>query len=102
MESGAQPDDLTPRSPEGGGNKGKQRKSDIDVEEEQSKLAQERKRKARANEGDDRFSKKSKDEEGAESKKFDVSEDELGALFVRIKEMILRKLTNIYREISSR
>jgi pre-mRNA-processing factor SLU7 len=102
MESGAPPDDSTSRSPEGGGNKGKQRKSDIDVEEEQSKLAQERKRKARANEGDDRFSKKSKDEEGAESKKFDVSEDELGASLVRIKELVLRILTNIYREISSR
>jgi pre-mRNA-processing factor SLU7 len=102
MESGAPPDDSTSRSPEGGGNKGKQQKSDIDVEEEQSKLAQERKRKARATEGDDRFSKKSKDEEGAESKKFDVSEDELGALFVRIKELVLRILTDVYREISSR
>ncbi len=85
MESGAPPEDSTSKSPEGGGDKGRQRKADIDVDAEQSKLAQERKRKARANEGDDRFSKKSKDEEGVEGKKFDVTEDELGALFVQIK-----------------
>jgi len=85
MDSGARPEDSTSRSPEGGGDKGKQRKTDIDVEEEQGKLAQERKRKARVNEGDDRFSKKSKDEEGVEGKKFDVTEDELGALFVQIR-----------------
>ena len=56
----------------------------MDVEEEQSKLTEERKRKARANDGDDRFSKKSKAEEGVESKKFDVSEDELGMDFVQV------------------
>jgi pre-mRNA-processing factor SLU7 len=61
-----------------GGNKGKQRKTDIDVEDEQSKLAEERKRKGRTNDGDERFSKKSKNEEAAEGKKFDVTEDELG------------------------
>ncbi|KAH9992611.1 pre-mRNA-splicing factor SLU7 [Russula vinacea] len=79
MGSEPDPEDLTSKSlPEGGGgNKGKQRKTDIDVEAEQSKLAEERKRKGRVNEGDDRFSKKSKNEEAAESKKFDVSEDEL-------------------------
>ena len=85
MESGPRPEDSTSRSPEGGGDKGKQRKTDIDVEAEQSKLAQERKRKARVNEGDDRFSKKSKDEESVESKKCDVTEDELGAFFVQFK-----------------
>jgi len=85
MESGPRPEDSTSTSPEGGGDKEKQRKTDIDVEAEQSKLAQERKRKARVNEGDDRFSKKSKDEESAESKKCDVTEDELGTLFVQIK-----------------
>jgi pre-mRNA-processing factor SLU7 len=82
MGSEPDPEDLTSKSlPEGGGgNKGKQRKTDIDVEAEQSKLAEERKRKGRVNEGDDRFSKKSKNEEAAESKKFDVSEDELGTV----------------------
>ena len=82
MGSEPDPEDLTSKSlPEGGGgNKGKQRKTDIDVEAEQSKLAEERKRKGRVNEGDDRFSKKSKNEEAAESKKFDVSEDELGTI----------------------
>ena len=69
-------------APEGGsGNKGKQRKTEIDVEAEQGKLAEERKRKGKVNEGDERFSKKSKTEEAAESKKFDVTEDELGAEF---------------------
>jgi ribosomal protein S8E len=77
MGIGHQPEDLAPTEG-GGGNKGKQRKTDIDVEDEQSKLAEERKRKGRANDGDDRFSKKSKNEEAAESKKFDVTEDELG------------------------
>ena len=51
---------------------------DIDVEAEQGKLADERKRKSRVNEGDDRFSKKTKGEEVLESKRFDVSEDDLG------------------------
>jgi pre-mRNA-processing factor SLU7 len=78
MGSDPQSEDVASKSLEGGGgNKGKQRKTDIDVEEEQSKLAEERKRKGRANEGDDRFSKKSKNEEAAESKKFDMTEDEL-------------------------
>jgi pre-mRNA-processing factor SLU7 len=85
--SGSQPEDSTSKSPpEGGdGDKGKQRKTDadVDVEAEQSKLSEERKRKGRANEGDERFSKKSKGEEAAESKKFDVSEDELGTYFVQ-------------------
>jgi pre-mRNA-processing factor SLU7 len=82
MGSDSQPEDLASKSLSegGGGNKGKQRKTDIDVEAEQSKLAEERKRKGRANDGDDRFSKKSKNEEAAESKKFDVSEDELGKI----------------------
>lgn len=77
--SGLQPEDLTSKSPPegGGGDKGKQRKTDVDVEAEQSKLSEERKRKGRVNEGDERFNKKSKNEEAAESKKFDVSEDEL-------------------------
>jgi len=77
--SESQLEDLTLKSPPegGGGDKGKQRKTDIDVEAEQSKLSEERKRKGRVNEGDERFSKKSKNEEGVESKKFDVSEDEL-------------------------
>ena len=61
-----------------GGDKGKQKRGDIDVEEEQSKLAEERKRKSRVNEGDDRFSKKTKSEEVLESKRFDVSEVDLG------------------------
>jgi pre-mRNA-processing factor SLU7 len=83
--SGSQPEDSTSKSPPEGddGDKGKQRKTDVDVEAEQSKLSEERKRKGRANEGDDRFSKKSKGEEAAESKKFDVSEDELGTYFVQ-------------------
>lgn len=80
----SRPEDSTSRSPEGGGDKGKQRKTDINVEEEQGKLSEERKRKARANEGDDRFSKRSKDEETVESKKFDVSEDELGTEFIQV------------------
>ena len=85
MASESQPEDLTLKSPPegGGGDKGKQRKTDIDVEAEQSKLSEERKRKGRVNEGDDRFTKKSKNEEAAESKKFDVSEDELGTDFVQ-------------------
>lgn len=82
---GLQPEDSTSKaSPEGGGgDKEKQRKTDVDVEAEQNKLSEERKRKARVNEGDERFSKKSKNEEAAESKKFDVSEDELGMDFVQ-------------------
>lgn len=83
LTGSSRPEDSTPRSPEGGRDKGKQRKTDIDVEAEHGKLSDERKRKARANEGDDRFSKKSKDEEAVESKKFDVSEDELGTAFVQ-------------------
>jgi len=81
----AQPEDSRSRSPpEGdGGDKGKQRKTEVDVEGEQSKLSEERKRKGRTNEGDERFSKKSKDEEAVESKKFDVSEDELGMDFTQ-------------------
>ena len=83
MASESQPEDSTSISaPEGGsGNKGKQRKTDIDVEAEQGRLAEERKRKGKVNEGDERFSKKSKTEEAAESKKFDVTEDELGTKF---------------------
>ena len=71
MGSGAPPEDPTLKSPPGGGSgdKGKQRKTDVDVEAEQGKLSDERKRRARANDGDDRFSKKSKNEEAAESKK---------------------------------
>ena len=61
-----------------GGDKGKQRRGDIDVEAEQNNLAEERKRKSRVNEGDDRFSKKTKGEEVHEGKKFDVTEDDLG------------------------
>jgi pre-mRNA-processing factor SLU7 len=83
LTGSSRPEDSTPRSPETGRDKGKQRKTDIDVETEQSKLSDERKRKARANEGDDRFSKRSKDEEAVESKKFDVSEDELGTEFIQ-------------------
>jgi hypothetical protein len=85
MASESQPEDLTSKSPPegGGGDKGKQRRTDVDVEAEQSKLSEERKRKGRVNEGDDRFSKKSKNEEAVESKKFDVSEDELGMDFVQ-------------------
>jgi hypothetical protein len=83
--SESQPEDLISKSPhEGGsGDKGKQWKTDVDVEAEQSKLSEERKRKGRVNEGDERFSKKSKNEEAAESKKMDVSEDELGMDFVQ-------------------
>jgi len=83
--SGPPPQDSRSKSPpeDGGGDKGKQRKTGVNVEAEQSKLSDERKRKARANDGDERFSKKSKDEEAAESKKFDVSEDELGMDFVQ-------------------
>ncbi|KAF8502257.1 pre-mRNA-splicing factor SLU7 [Russula emetica] len=79
MGSGSQLEDSTSKSPPegGGGDKGKQWKTDVDVEAEQSKLSEERKRKERVNEGDERFSKKSKNEEAAESKKFDVSEDDL-------------------------
>jgi pre-mRNA-processing factor SLU7 len=78
-ESGSRSEDSTLKSaPEDGGDKGKQRKTDIDVEAEQSKLADERKRKARAIDGDDRFTKKSKNEEAVESQKFDVTGVELG------------------------
>lgn len=84
-ESGSQPEDSTSKAPREGGDsdKGKQRKTDVDVEAEQNKLSEERKRKGRVNEGDERFNKKSKNEEAAESKKFDVSEDELGMDFVQ-------------------
>ena len=79
VEGGSRPEDSTTKSPPGGGwDKGKQRRTDIDVEAEQNKLAEERKRKARVNEGDDRLSKKSKNDEAVENKKFDVTEDELG------------------------
>ena len=83
MGSGPPPEDSTSKSSPGGGDKGKQRKTDVDVGAEQGKLSDERKRRARANEGDERFSKKSKNEEAVESKKFDVSEDELGMDFVQ-------------------
>jgi pre-mRNA-processing factor SLU7 len=85
MGSGPPPEDSTLKSSPGGGgdDKGKQRKTDVDVEAEQGKLSDERKRRARAGDGDERFSKKSKTEEAAESKKFDVSEDELGMDFVQ-------------------
>ena len=74
LMGGPPPEDSAPKS-SAGGDKGKQGRGDIDVEMEQSRLAEERKRKSRVNEGDDRFSKKTKNEE---SKKFDVSEDDLG------------------------
>jgi hypothetical protein len=81
----SQPDDSTSKPPSSGGmDKGKQRKTDIDVEAEQSRLSEERKRKAKTNEGDDRFNKKSKAEEAVESKKFDVTEEELGTEVVLI------------------
>ncbi|KAI0318393.1 pre-mRNA-splicing factor SLU7 [Amylostereum chailletii] len=61
--------------------KGNQKRRDGDAELDQSKLAdvlsEERKRKARTDEGDDRFSKKSKGE--GDAKAFDVTEDELEA-----------------------
>ena len=79
LVGGPPPEDSTLKLSAGaGGDKGKQRMGDIDVEAEQGKLADERKRKSRVNEGDDRFSKKTKGEEVLESKKFDVSEDDLG------------------------
>jgi hypothetical protein len=54
MGSGSPPEDSTLKSSlEGGGNKGKQRRTNINVEAEQNKLAEERKRKERANGGDD-------------------------------------------------
>jgi pre-mRNA-processing factor SLU7 len=86
MGGGPPPEDSTSKSPPegGGGDKGKQRKADVDVEAEQNKLSDERKRRARANDGDERFSKKSKNEEAAEGKKFDVSEDELGMISFKI------------------
>jgi hypothetical protein len=71
---------------------------DMDVEEEQSKLSEERKRKARATDGDERFHKKSKAEEVLESKKFDVTEDDLGMNLVKI--LCDHFLTNNYRAIS--
>ena len=96
MGGGQQAEDLAP--PEGGGgNKGKQRKTEVDVEAEQGKLAEERKRKGRVNEGDDRFSKKSKNEEAAESKKFDVTEDELGTRFPGSVGLVLTRETERYR-----
>ncbi|KAI0266861.1 Pre-mRNA splicing Prp18-interacting factor-domain-containing protein [Gloeopeniophorella convolvens] len=62
---------------DGSGDKGKRKQMDIDIDAAQNNLAEERKRKSRANEGDDRFSKKSKADESLEGKKFDVTEDEL-------------------------
>jgi len=84
--SGSQPEDSISRSPPEGGSvdKGKQLKTDIDVEAEQSKLSDERKRRARTNDGDERFSKKSKNEEAVESKKFDVTEGDLGTVFAQV------------------
>ncbi len=99
MGSGSRPEDSTPRSPDGGRDKGKQGKTDIDVEAEQSKLAEERKRKARANEGDDRFSKKSKNEEAVESKKFDVTGDDLGTVFVLVHVSMEKANDWIQRDI---
>jgi hypothetical protein len=100
MGSDSQPEEIMSKSPpEDGGDKGKQRKTDINVEAEQSKLSEERKRKARVNEGDDRFSKRSKDEEAAESKKFDVTEDELGTVFVQSLIGIGKTNERIQRDI---
>jgi pre-mRNA-processing factor SLU7 len=90
LSNSSQPKDPTSKPPAGGdGDKGKQR-TDIDVEEAQSKLSEERKRKARVNDGDNRFNKKSKAEEGLESKKFDVTEGELGTELVRINTSDVR------------
>jgi len=99
MGSGSRPEDSTPRSPDGGRDKGKQGKADIDVEAEQSKLAEERKRKARVNEGDDRFSKKSKNEEAVESKKFDVTGDDLGTVFALVHVGVEKANDWIQRDI---
>jgi pre-mRNA-processing factor SLU7 len=76
LVGGPPPEDSTSKL--SAGEKGKQRRGDIDVEVEQSKLAEDRKRKSRVNEGDDRFSKKTKKDEAVESKKFDVTGDDLG------------------------
>jgi pre-mRNA-processing factor SLU7 len=100
--SGSPPEDSTSKPPpEGGGDKGKQRRTSIDVEAEQSKLAEERKRKERANDGDDRFSKKSRNEEALEGKKFDVTEDELGTVFFLKSKLTWWDLTYGHREIPS-
>ncbi|TFY57607.1 hypothetical protein EVG20_g8477 [Dentipellis fragilis] len=60
--------------------KGKASGRDVDLQKEQSNMAdalnEERKRKSRADDGEDRFSKKSKGN-GPESKKFDMTEEEL-------------------------
>jgi pre-mRNA-processing factor SLU7 len=64
LAGGPPPEDSTSKLSAGaGGDNGKQRRGDIDVEVEQSKLPEEHKRKSRVNEGDDRFSKKTKHEE---------------------------------------
>jgi pre-mRNA-processing factor SLU7 len=101
LVGGPPPEDSTGKLSAGaGGDKGKQRRGEIDVEAEQSNLAEERKRKSRVNEGDDRFSKKTKGEEVHEGKKFDVTEDDLGTchqLTDRIKDSIL---SLVYRTIS--
>ena len=91
MGGGPPPEDSTSKSlsESGGGDRGKQQKTDVDVDAEQSKLSDERKRRARATDGDERFSKKSKNEEAAESKKFDVSEDELGMDFISFKLVLV-------------
>jgi hypothetical protein len=91
LVGGPPPEDSSLKLSTGaGGDKGKQRRGDIDVEAEQNNLAEERKRKSRVNEGDDRFSKKTKSEEVTESKKFDVTEDDLGTYpqFVNVTHRI--------------
>jgi pre-mRNA-processing factor SLU7 len=108
LVGGPPPEELSLKLSAGaGGDKGKQRRGDIDVEAEQNNLAEERKRKSRVNEGDDRFSKKTKGEEVLESKKFDVSEDDLGTClqFVNVthsSQVSTLSITERYRRERSR
>lgn len=107
LVGGPPPEDSTKLSAGAGGDKGKQRRGDIDVEAEQGKLAEERKRKSRVNEGDDRFSKKTKNEETLESKKFDVTEVDLGTFLqfvntIHPSQVSSLSITERYRRERSR
>lgn len=108
LVGGPPPEDSTSKlSIETSGDKGKERRGDIDVEAAQSNLAEERKRKSRINEGDDRFSKKTKSEEALEGKRFDVSEVDLGTFHESVNtahpsHVSTFSLTELYRRERSR
>jgi pre-mRNA-processing factor SLU7 len=58
--------------------KGKGKQKDLDASQLADSIAEDRKRKSRVDEGDGRFNKKSRGEDEADAKSFDVTEAELG------------------------